>query len=187
MNEDLEKTTNSSCSDKEKEIIKKVRDNRKNNQKNALKKLIWVSIICVIFLSVEFVGSIYAKSTFLFSDALHLFSDFYGFAISMFSIYLSSKPPNDIYSYGFYRVEVLGAILSVISIWGITGWILYEAIMKIILDSFDIEENILLIISIIGLLANILMAQILHSSGHDMGLDMKNVLILILKIKKMKI
>ena len=159
------KTSLSLISSEEKEIIEKIKEKRKKNQANALKKLIWVSLVCVIFLTIELVGSIYSKSTFLLSDALHLFSDFHGFAVSMFSIYLSSKPPSATYSYGFYRVEVLGAMVSIMSIWGITAFVVYRAIDKIVNNDFDIEGTLFLIIAVVGLGANLLMAQILHSSG----------------------
>lgn len=159
------KSKSSMISNQEKEIIDKIKEKRTKNQQNALKKLIWVSIICIIFLCIEFVGSIYSKSTFLLSDALHLFSDFHGFAVSMLAIYLSSKPPNERYSYGFYRIEVLGAVISIFSIWGITAWVVYEAINKIVENKYDIEGNLFLIIAIIGLGCNLLMAHVLHSSG----------------------
>lgn len=152
-------------SNQEKEIINGIREKRQNNQKNALKKLIWVSIVCVIFFTAELVGGIIAKSDFLLSDALHMLTDFYGFGVSMFSIYLSAKPPTELFSYGYYRCEVIGALVSVLSIWGISAWILYEAIEKVIKNEYEINGNLMLIIAVIGLLANIVMGHILHSSG----------------------
>lgn len=60
-----------------------------------------------------------------------MFSDFSGFAISMISIYLSAKPPTESLSYGYYRCEVIGALVSVLSIWGITTWLVFEAIHRV--------------------------------------------------------
>lgn len=61
-----------------------------------------------------------------------MFSDFSGFAISMISIYLSAKKPTDNLSYGYYRFEVIGALVSILSIWGITAWLVYEAVDRIV-------------------------------------------------------
>jgi Co/Zn/Cd efflux system component len=149
----------------EKQIIQKIREKKQSNQKNALKKLIWVSIVCVIFFAAELVGGIISKSDFLLSDALHMLTDFYGFAVSMFSIYISAKPPTKLFTFGYYRCEVLGALVSVISIWGISAWILMEAIEKVISGKYEINGDLMLIIAIIGLIANIAMGHILHSSG----------------------
>ena len=60
-----------------------------------------------------------------------MFSDFSGFAISMISIYLSAKPPTSSLSYGYHRCEVIGALVSVLSIWGITTWLVYEAANRV--------------------------------------------------------
>jgi zinc transporter 2 len=60
-----------------------------------------------------------------------MFSDFSGFAISMISIYLSAKTPTESLSYGYYRCEVIGALVSVLSIWGITSWLVVEAIHRV--------------------------------------------------------
>ena len=152
-------------SSKEKDIIIKLKEKKKKNQKDALKKLIWVSIICIIFIAIEITGSIFSKSDSILSDALHMLSDFYGFGISMFSIYISSKAPTKKLSYGYYRFEVLGALVSVISIWGISAYIFYRAIDKLITREIEVEGGLMLIISIIGLAANILMGHILHSNG----------------------
>lgn len=130
-----------------------------------MKKLIWVSVVCVIFFAAELVGGIMSNSSFLLSDALHMLTDFYGFGISMFSIYISAKPPTKTFTFGYYRCEVIGALVSVLSIWGISAWILYEAIEKVITGENEVKGLLMLIVAIIGLLANILMGYILHSSG----------------------
>jgi cation diffusion facilitator family transporter len=106
-----------------------------------------------------------SNSSFLLSDALHMLTDFYGFGISMFSIYISAKSPTKTFSFGFYRCEVIGALVSVLSIWGISAWILYEAIEKVVNDENDVKGLLMLIVAVVGLLANILMGYILHSSG----------------------
>lgn len=129
-----------------------------------------MSIVCVIFFAAELVGGIISKSDFLLSDALHMLTDFYGFGISMFSIYISAKEPTATFTFGFYRCEVIGALVSVLSIWGISAWILNEAIQKVINDKYEIEGGLMLIIAIAGLLANIVMGYILHSSGGHVNL-----------------
>jgi zinc transporter 2 len=105
-----------------------------------------------------------------------MFSDFSGFAISMFSIYLSTKPPTKRLSYGYYRCEVIGALISVLSIWGITSWLVIEAIHRVKnINEVEIESNIMIIVAVIGFICNLLMGHVLHSSGghhhHGLGGD----------------
>jgi zinc transporter 2 len=137
--------------------------------KAALKKLILVSIICVIFMGVEVVGGYIAQSLAIMTDAAHLLSDFSGFLISMFSIWIARKPASDSMSYGYHRSEIIGALGSVILIWGLTIWLVYEATLRIY-DPKPVNGLIMLIISGVGLLCNIVMAGVLHSGhGHSHG------------------
>ena len=53
--------------------------------------------------------------------------------------------------------EVLGAVVSVLIIWVITGVLFYEAVQRVIdPDRFKIEADIMLITSCIGVYVNVL-------------------------------
>ena len=66
------------------------------------------------------------------TDAAHLLSDFSGFIISMFSVWIGSREANKRFSFGFHRAEVIGALVSVILIWGLTLVLVIEAIDRIV-------------------------------------------------------
>lgn len=42
-------------------------------------------------------------------------------------------------SYGFHRSEIIGALGSVALIWGLTIWLVYEALMRLIYRNFKID------------------------------------------------
>jgi cation diffusion facilitator family transporter len=83
-----------------------------------------------MFMIIETIGGIYTDATAILADAAHMFSDVAGFMISFVSIYISKRPTNFNNSYGYHRVEVLGAICSVFFIWfllvGINGLAAYK-------------------------------------------------------------
>ena len=106
--------TGSGISLKEKTFITTLREKNKEGQSNAMKKLIWVSIIGLIFMSGEFVGGYFSNSTAIMSDAAHMLSDFLGFGISMISIIISKRAPTSTLSYGYVRAEIIGALVSVV-------------------------------------------------------------------------
>lgn len=81
---------------------------------------------------VEFIGGFISNSTAIKTDATHLLSDFFGFLFSLISVYLTRRKSTHKHSYGYVRAEILGALLSVFIIWGMTAYISYEAIDKII-------------------------------------------------------
>lgn len=62
---------------------------------------------------------------------------------------------------------------SVVLIWGLTIWLVYEAIGRIIHPE-EVRAEIMLITACLGLLFNIVMMKVLHGSshgGHDHGHD----------------
>jgi Co/Zn/Cd efflux system component len=157
--------SNTLISKKEKEIIEGIKLGVKQSQKNAIKKLVIVSIICLFFMAVELVGNYFSGSLAILSDALHMLCDFSGFAISMASIIISKRKPTKKMSFGYHRAEVVGALLSVLVIWILTAWLVYEGIERITADKIEIESGIMLIVAVVGLICNILMGHVLHSSG----------------------
>jgi Co/Zn/Cd efflux system component len=50
-------------------MIEKITKKKIENQKDAKKKLIWVSIICIFFMAVETVGGYLSGSISIWSDA----------------------------------------------------------------------------------------------------------------------
>ncbi len=96
------------------------------------KKLYYVIALSIFFIIAETIGAYFSKSIAIFTDVAHLISDLIGFIISFISVCLSSKAANLNYTYGFIRAEVLGALFSLIIIWGLTIWIMYVAIERLI-------------------------------------------------------
>jgi zinc transporter 2 len=92
-----------------------------------MKKLFFVSFICFIFMGLELAGGILSGSLAILTDAAHMFSDVAGFMISFFSIYISQNNSPFAYSYCYHRAEILGAFMSIFLIWGLLGWLNYEA------------------------------------------------------------
>lgn len=142
----------------------------------AKRKLITVTIICFIFMIAELIGGYLAGSLAIVADAAHLLTDCISFIVAMFAMWFSKKPADNKMSFGYRRAEVLGAVLSVIGIWLLTGVLFYLALLRLIKGDFDIDANTMIIVSIIGVFINIVMGIVLHGScsllshGHSHGL-----------------
>lgn len=141
-------------------------EDRETEKKVARKRLYVVSVICLIFMIGEILGGYFAGSLAVMTDAAHLLVDFTSFIISLLSLWLSSRPATHRLSYGWHRAEILGALLSVFTIWLVTGVLVYLAVQRLISDDYTIEGTIMLITSGCAVLANIIMALTLHQSGH---------------------
>ena len=140
-------------------------------QDEAIKKLTWVCLICSIFIFIEIIGGYIANSIAIMSDAAHLLSDLLGFIISIISIYISRKIAKNNMSYGYHRAEIIGALVSIVLIWALTIWILYEATLRIIVTR-QVNGLMMIVIGILGFSFNVIMGIVLAKSGvrHSHGL-----------------
>jgi zinc transporter 2 len=136
---------------------------------DTLRKLWIVSVLCLIFMTIEVIGGYIANSIAIMSDAAHLLSDFLGFIISIVSIYISRRGATHEMSFGYHRAEVIGALVSVCLIWGLTIWLLYEATLRIIYVH-KVDGLIMLITALIGFIFNIVMGLVLAYQGIDHNL-----------------
>ena len=138
----------------------------KNTEKNeeTLRKLWTVCIICTIFMIIEVIGGYLASSIAIMSDAAPLLSDLLGFFISIVSIYISRQKANKTMSYGYHRAEVIGALVSINIIWGLTFWLLYEATLRVIYPT-PVNGLYMLITAVIGFIFNIIMGLVLMRQG----------------------
>ena len=91
-----------------------------------------------------------ANSLAIATDAAHLLTDFASFLISLFSIWMDSKPASVRMNFGWHRAEVIGATVSVLLIWVVTGILVYMAVQRIISKEYEVDATIMLITSGIG-------------------------------------
>lgn len=127
-------------------------------------KLLAVTGISFIFMIAEFVGGYMSHSLAIMTDAAHILSDVAGFLISYFAIYMGSRPANYQMSFGYHRAEILGALASILLIWGLIIYLFAEAIHRII-DPEEVDGGIMLITACVGLVCNIISIFTLHSCG----------------------
>ncbi|CAJ1077909.1 zinc transporter 2 [Xyrichtys novacula] len=130
----------------------------------AKKKLYIASAVCLVFMIGEVIGGYLAHSLAIMTDAAHLLTDFGSMMVSLFSLWISSRPPTKTMNYGWHRSEILGAFISVISIWIVTGALVYLAIERIVRNDYEIDGHVMLVTSGCAVIVNIIMAYILHHS-----------------------
>ncbi|XP_066404219.1 proton-coupled zinc antiporter SLC30A8 [Molothrus aeneus] len=141
-------------------------ENRQREQHQARRKLCVASVICTFFMIAEITGKYIAGSLAVLSDAAHILVDLTSFLISLFSLCLTSKPPTKQFTFGWHRAEILGALMSMIIVWMVTGVLIYLACMRLLHPDYDIDATVMLITSACAVLTNILLSLILHQTGH---------------------
>jgi len=137
------------------------------------KKLILASAITAIIFIVEVIGGIITNSLALLSDAGHMLTHLFALLISLVAIIFASKPPTQKKTFGFYRLEILAALLNGVILFLITVWIFYESYHRFV-NPEVISSGKMLLLAIVGLIANISCAYILKADEHGHSLNVKS-------------
>lgn len=123
-------------------------------------------LITTFFMVVELVGGWFSNSLALVSDAAHMLTDVGAMLLSLFVIWVSRRPVTLAMSFGYHRAEILGALLSGLLIWLISGVLIYEAIVRM-QSPPEVQGPIVFVVATIGLVANLVSMWMLHSAKDE--------------------
>ncbi|KAJ0749209.1 putative cation efflux protein [Helianthus annuus] len=135
-------------------------------------KLWGLMFFYLIVMAVEIVGGIKANSLAVLTDAAHLLTDIGGFSISLFTVWVSGWNTTPHQSFGFSRIEVLGALLSIQLIWIVSGYLIFEAIERMLHKQSEVNGALMFPIAAFGFVINFMMVMWLghgHEHGHAHG------------------
>ncbi len=130
------------------------------------RRFILSMIFTGLILVAEVVGGLLSGSLALLSDAAHVFMDLFALGLSLLALRLSSLPPDDQHSFGWHRLEVLAALINGLTLLVIAIGIWVEAIQRW-RNPVEIQSTEMLIIAVIGMVANVVVALILGSHDHE--------------------
>ena len=118
-------------------------------------------------MSVEVVLGLIAKSMAILTDAADLLSDSAGFIINIVAIAYAKKAATQKLTFGYLKVEALGAFISIILIWVLYTLLIKEAIEAITEGGEDIDIGIMFGLSCCAFVLNIV--KICIAGGHTHG------------------
>lgn len=128
------------------------------------KKLILAMAITFMVMLIEIIGGFLTNSLALLSDAGHMFTHFFSLLVSFFAIIYASRDPCCHRTFGFYRIEILAALFNSVFLFFVSGWIIYEGIIRIF-SPLNILIKEMFSIAVLGLVANLASAFILKESA----------------------
>ncbi|MEM3552126.1 MAG: cation diffusion facilitator family transporter, partial [Candidatus Bathyarchaeia archaeon] len=134
------------------------------------KSLIIVMLITSGIMILEIIGGLISNSLALLSDAWHMLSDLTALLICFIAGKLASKPPTKDKTYGYYRIEVLSALINGLLLVLIAAFIFREAFYRFI-HKTEVKSLEMLTIAVIGLIANLISISFL--SKHLLNLNIK--------------
>ena len=128
-------------------------------------KPLWIAFgLTLFFLLAEVVGALLTNSLALLSDAAHMLTDVVALGVSLFAIRLSRRPADTRRTYGYARMEAIGAMVNGGLLFVLAGYILWEAI-----DRFREPQAVattgMLVVATLGLVVNLISMRLLHAGA----------------------
>ncbi|ADU93786.1 cation diffusion facilitator family transporter [Geobacillus sp. Y412MC52] len=112
----------------------------------------------------EFVGGLVTNSLALLSDSGHMLSDAISLLLSLAAVWLAAKPASPKRTYGFYRFEILAALVNGVTLVVIAAWIIWEAVGRFV-NPPVVASGPMMAVAAVGLLANLVSAWVLMRKG----------------------
>jgi len=125
--------------------------NTSNNSSDS--RIGWAFFLNVSFTIIEFIGGVLTNSTAIMADAVHDLGDSLSIGLAWLLSKLSEKNADSMYTYGYRRLSLMGALINgfVLIIGSI--WVLSEAIPKLIQPEMPVVEG-MLGLAVLGVIVN---------------------------------
>ncbi len=132
-----------------------------------------VLAIVVSVLVLEVVAAIVTGSLALFADAGHMFSDTIGLTVALAATMIAARPATERATFGFQRAEVFGALINGGILLAVAISVGVQAVFRLLQpEGVHVLSLPMLVVGIIGLIANIAAALILRPQS-ETSINMK--------------
>ena len=130
------------------------------------KKLVVVLGITSTVLVAELVGAAVTGSLALLADAGHMFTDVAGILLAVLAVTFASRPATPQRTFGYYRLEILAAVVNAVLLFGVAVFILIEAWQRWA-NPPEVEGGLMLAFATVGLVANIIGLVVLRAGARE--------------------
>ncbi len=120
----------------------------------------------------EAIGGYLSNSLALLSDAGHMFTDVAALALALFAVRFAARPATANKTYGFYRLEILAALVNGVALIALSVLICFEAYQRFRQPEV-VQGWTLVYIASGGLVVNLVSAWLLSRSHQHDNLNMR--------------
>ena len=118
------------------------------------------------YMVVELVTGLVTGSLALLSDAAHMGTDVLGLGMALAAITLAQRQATSQRTYGTYRLEVLAALANGILLFGVAGYVLYEAWQRFASPP-AVPGLPMLAVAAVGLIVNLISFRLLAAGSKE--------------------
>lgn len=137
-----------------------------HDQANRGRLGIAIGIVSLV-LVVEAIGALLSGSLALFADAGHMLSDLTGLVVALVATIIAARPATDAQTFGHRRNEVFAAFVNAAILIVVVVFVAVSAIERLIAPAGAVEAPLMLIVAVIGAVANTAALLVLRGGARD--------------------
>ncbi|MBZ4039035.1 cation diffusion facilitator family transporter [Novilysobacter selenitireducens] len=126
----------------------------------------WALGLTATFLVAEVVGGLLTNSLALLSDAAHMGTDVIALTIALVAVRLSRRPPDAKRTYGYARMEAIGAMINGGLLFLVAGYILWEAVRRF-QQPPEVASTGMMVVASLGLVVNLISMRLLKAGSGE--------------------
>ena len=117
--------------------------------------------LTAVYMVVEAVGGCLTGSLALIADAGHMLTDVLALSWALAAIWIAERPPTPERTYGYLRVEVLAALSNGVMLVVLSGYILYQAVLRFASPP-EVQSRPMMAVAAVGLGVNVVGVWLLY-------------------------
>ena len=126
-------------------------------------------LVAVVAMVAEALGGYFANSLALLSDAGHMLADAGAIGLSLFALRIGARPADAKRTYGYYRLEILAALLNGAVLIAIAVGIVFEAWQRL-RNPHPVNVRVVVLLALIGIGLNAAGMWLTHARDSSMNL-----------------
>ncbi len=130
------------------------------------RRLTLVLVLTAVYMVAEAVGGWLTGSLALLADAGHMLTDVAALALALIAVWFGSRPATSSKTFGYYRLEILAALVNGVALIVLSLLIFYEAYQRWA-EPPVVRSGLMMIVAVGGLAVNLACAWILHGDHED--------------------
>ncbi|MBA8825172.1 cobalt-zinc-cadmium efflux system protein [Saccharopolyspora lacisalsi] len=131
-----------------------------------VRRLAYSFAILLAFFVLEAVVGFLTSSLALLSDAGHMLTDVLGVGMALAAITAARRSTRAKRTFGLYRIEVLAALANAVLLFGVAGYILYEAVGRFLRPT-EVAGLPMMLTAAAGLVANLVVFAMLRAGSSE--------------------
>jgi cobalt-zinc-cadmium efflux system protein len=133
------------------------------------RRLLLAFILAVVAMLAEGIGGWFSHSLALLSDAGHMLADAAAIALSLFAVRIGARPADAKRTYGYYRLEILAALLNGAVLIAIAVGIAIEGWQRL-MHPEPVNVRIVVLLALFGIALNAVGMWLTHVRDSSMNL-----------------